>query len=113
MTILAQVIKNRLGPPLRKAEFPLYFESGVDDEGSWLQVLKEHKIAKVGGAWYTMDNHKGEEIKFQSKDWSGLLEDKDFKEHCYDMICDKVILKYNKAEIGIDDVEITDEVLGE
>ena len=29
------------------------------------------------------------------------------------MICDKVILKYNKAEIGIDDVEITDEVLGE
>ena len=113
MTILAQVIKNRLGPPLRKAEFPLYFESGVDDEGSWLQVLKEHKIAKVGGAWYTMDNHKGEEIKFQSKDWAGLLEDKDFKEHCYDMICDKVILKYNKAEIGIDDVEITDEVLGE
>ena len=67
----------------------------------------------MGGAWYTMNNHKGEEIKFQSKDWAGLLEDKDFKEHCYDMICDKVILKYNKAEIGIDDVEITDEVLGE
>ena len=25
------------------------------------------------------------------------------------MICDKVILKYNKAEIGIDDVEVTEE----
>ena len=113
MTILAQVIKNRLGPPLRKAEFPLYFESGVDDEGSWLQVLKEHKIAKVGGAWYTMENHKGEEVKFQSKDWSKLLEDDEFKAHCYEMICDKVILKYNKAELGIDDVEMTEEVLGE
>ena len=113
MTILAQVIKNRLGPPLRKAEFPLYFESGVDDEGSWLQVLKEHKIVKVGGSWYTMKDHNGEEIKFQSKDWAEKLEDEDFKEHCYKMICDKVILKYNKAEIGIDDVEVTDEVLGD
>ena len=113
MTILAQVIKNRLGPPLRKAEFPLYFESGVDDEGSWLQVLKEHKIAKVGGAWYTMQDHNGEEVKFQSKDWAGLLEDEEFKSHCYQLICDKVILKYNKAEIGIDDVEVTDEMMDE
>ena len=43
MTILAQVIKNRLGPPLRKAEFPLYFESGVDDEGRAL--LNENSAA--------------------------------------------------------------------
>ena len=113
MSIIAQVIKNRLGPPLRKAEFPLYFESGIDDEGSWLQVLKEHKIAKVGGSWYTMKDHNGEEIKFQSKDWAEKLEDEEFKEHCYNLICDKIILKYNKAEIGIDDVEMTDEVLGE
>ena len=113
MSIIAQVIKNRLGPPLRKAEFPLYFESGIDDEGSWLQVLKEHKIAKVGGSWYTMEDHNGEEIKFQSKDWAEKLEDEEFKEHCYNLICDKIILKYNKAEIGIDDVEMTDEVIGE
>ena len=113
MTILAQVIKNRLGPPLRKAEFPLYFESGVDDEGSWLQVLKDHNLVKVGGAWYTMKDHNGEEIKFQSKDWAGKLEDEEFKSYCYQLICDKVILKYNKAEIGIDDVEVTEEALGD
>ena len=113
MTILAQVIKNRLGPPLRKAEFPLYFESGVDDEGSWLQVLKEHKLVKVGGAWYTMDDHNGNEIKFQSKDWAEKLKDEDFKSHCYNMICNKVILKYTKADLGIDDVVVTEEVLGE
>ena len=108
MTILAQVIKNRLGPPLRKAEFPLYFESGIDDEGSWLQVMKDHGLVKVGGAWYTM-KYGDEVIKFQSKDWSGMLEKDEFKKYCYDMICDKVILKYNKAEIGIDDVEVTEE----
>ena len=41
------------------------------------------------------------------------LEDEEFKDYCYQLICDKIILKYNKAEIGIDDVEITDEVIGE
>ena len=39
--------------------------------------------------------------------------DPEFKEHCYNMICDKVILKYSKAELGIDDVLITDEVMSE
>ena len=113
MTILAQVIKNRLGPPLRKAEFPLYFESGVDDEGSWLQVLKDHNLVKVGGAWYTMKDHNDKEVKFQSKEWATMLEDEEFKSYCYQMICDKVILKYTKADLGIDDVEITEEVLGD
>ena len=109
MTILAQVIKNRLGPPLRKAEFPLYFESGVDDEGSWLQVLKDHNLVKVGGAWYTMKDHNGEEIKFQSKDWAEYLEDDEFKSYCYEMICNKVVLKYEK-NFGIDDVVVEEEV---
>ena len=36
MKMRAQVIKNRLGPPMRHADFELYFESGIDDEGSWL-----------------------------------------------------------------------------
>ena len=116
MTILAQVVKNRLGPPLRKAEFPLYFESGIDDEGSWLTVMKEHGIAKVAGAWYTLpiiDLETGKEIevkKFQSKDFADMLKDKNLKEYLYKLICDKVILKYDKSALGIDDVEITDEV---
>jgi recombination protein RecA len=119
MTILAQVVKNRLGPPLRKAEFPLYFESGIDDTGSWLGVMKDYDIVKVSGAWYTLpiiDLETGEVIedkKFQSKNWAEMLEDPEFKKYIYDLICDKVILKYDKSALGIDDVEITNEVIGE
>ena len=57
--IRAQVIKNRLGPPLRSADFSLYFDKGIDDFGSWLEVLKIHNLVKQGGAWYTMNNHTG------------------------------------------------------
>ena len=60
-----------------------------------------------------MTDHNGNEMKFQSKDWSEKLEDSEFKSYCYQLICDKVILKYNKAEIGIDDVEIDDESMDE
>ena len=109
MKMRAQVIKNRLGPPMRHADFELYFETGIDDDGSWLKVMKEHKLVKQGGAWYTMLNHKSKELKFQSKDWSEQLEDKDFREYCYNLICDKVILKYEK-NFGIDDVVVEEEL---
>ena len=112
MKMRAQVIKNRLGPPMRHADFNLYFESGIDDDGSWLQVLKDHKLLKQGGAWYTMKNHNGEEIKFQSKDWSEQLQNTEFKEYCYNLICDKVILKYDK-NFGIDDVTVAEESDGQ
>ena len=105
----AQVIKNRLGPPMRHADFELYFETGIDDDGSWLHVMKDYNLVKQGGAWYTMKNHEDKEIKFQSKDWSEKLEDAEFKEYCYNMICEKVILKYEK-NFGIDDVVVEEEV---
>ena len=109
MKMRAQVIKNRLGPPMRHADFELYFETGIDDDGSWLKVMKDYKLVKQGGSWYTMNNHNGEEVKFQSKDWSELLQDEEFKSHCYNLICDKVILKYEK-NFGIDDVVIEEEM---
>ena len=113
MKTRCQIIKNRLGPPLRHADFNLYFDSGIDDKGSWLQVLKDHKLLKVAGAWYTL-NYEGEDIKFQSKDFEKKLEEIDgLQEHLYDLICEASILQYQSADLGIDDVEYTDEVIGD
>ena len=113
MKCRAQIIKNRLGPPLRHADFNLYFDSGIDDMGSWLTVLKDHKLLKIAGAWYTLE-YKGEDIKFQSKDFEKKLEENDgLKEYLYDKICDVSILKYKSADLGIDDVVYTDEVVGD
>ena len=118
--IKGQVIKNRLGPPMRTAEFPLYFDKGIDNYGSWLTVMKEHKICKVGGSWYTLphiDTETGEvikEYKFQSKDFEDLMnENSELKEFCYQQICEACILKYDSQELGIDDVKETDEVVDE
>ena len=113
MKARAQIIKNRLGPPLRHADFNLYFDSGIDDKGSWLQVMKDHKLVKVAGAWYTVQ-FEGEDIKFQSKDFKKVLDERpELEEYLYGKICDASILKYQTEELGIDDVEYTDEVVGD
>ena len=107
--IRAQVIKNRLGPPLRSAEFPLFFDKGIDDFGSWLTVMKDHKLVKQAGAWYTFVDQDDKEHKFQSKDFGSLLADVDTQKYIYDSICEKVILKYDSGQLGIDDVTTDEE----
>ena len=113
MKCRAQIVKNRLGPPLRHADYDMYFDRGIDNYGAWLTVLKEHKLVKTGGAWYTLTDQNGKDHKFLSKDWEDLITENDeLREYVYNIICDKVILKY-KEKLGIDDVEFTDEVIGD
>ncbi len=113
MKCRAQIVKNRLGPPLRHADYSMYFDRGIDNYGGWLTVMKEHKLVKSAGAWYTLVDQNGDEHKFLSKDWEALVtKDDELREYVYKLICDKVILQY-KEKLGIDDVEYTDEVIGD
>ena len=77
ISVRAQVVKNRLGPPLRSADFEIYFDRGIDNYGSWLTVLKDNKLVKQGGAWYEyVDTDTGEVVKFQSKDFIIMMQQK-------------------------------------
>lgn len=70
--VKAKIIKNKLAPPLRLAEFDVIFGKGIDDETSWVKVLETAGICKRAGAWYTM-SYEGQELKFQSKGWKALV----------------------------------------
>jgi recombination protein RecA len=102
------VVKNRMGPPLRTAEFNIFFESGVDDTGSWLQVMKDYNLLKQGGSWYTYTcTITGKDIKFLSKDFeSKILSNPERKEAIYQKICETMVMSYKTDGIGIDDIEI-------
>lgn len=107
----AQVIKNRMGPPFKKAVFDIYFSSGIDDYNSWLSLMKDYGIIKQSGAYYTLvDENTGEEIRFQSKDWKTMLSaDSDLKEFCYKKICDIFVMKYrDQDKIDPDEVSVDD-----
>jgi recombination protein RecA len=104
--VRCQVIKNRMGPPLRHADFDIFFDRGIDNYGGWISVMKDQKLVKQAGAWYTYtDIDSGEEIKFQSKDFVSILQDEDLKDQIYRRICEATILQYKTS--ASEEVEIT------
>jgi len=111
MKVRCQVIKNRMGPPLRAADFEIFFDRGIDNYGSWIGVMKENKLVKQGGAWYTyVDTETGEEIKFQSKDFIDLMEQReDVRDQIYKKICEATILQYKSDSKDIESHELDTE----
>lgn len=107
--VKANIVKNRLGPPHRTAEFEIYFNRGIDDTGAWLKMMKELKLVKQSGAWYAyVDPTTGEETKFQSKDFATFLDaDAERKELLYNEICDSLIMRY-QSEFDPEAVSIAD-----
>jgi recombination protein RecA len=108
MKVRCQVVKNRMGPPLRAADFEIFFDRGIDNYGSWLSVMKENKLVKQAGAWYAyVDTETGEEFKFQSKDFIPLMgENEELREQIYKKICEETILQYKGDTLDIDNMEI-------
>ncbi len=53
--VRAKIVKNKVAPPFRIAEFDIMFGEGISREGSLIDVAVEHGIVKKAGAWYTFD----------------------------------------------------------
>jgi recombination protein RecA len=105
----AVVIKNRMGPPQRLANFEIYFDSGIADYSSWIKVLKENNIIKQGGAYYSYRKDDGTDWKFQSKDFVSVMRSNaDLKEELYLKICDAVIMKYKDPNSQIVEDAVVD-----
>lgn len=77
--IRAKVVKNKIAPPFKSAEFDLMHDYGISREGDVLDLALEDRIVDKSGAWLTYGNHRlgqgRENAKAYLRDHPQLLEE--------------------------------------
>ena len=54
----AKVVKNKLAPPFRQAEFDIMYGEGVSQEGCIIDLGVQYDVIKKSGAWYSYNDNK-------------------------------------------------------
>jgi recombination protein RecA len=53
-----KIVKNKLAPPFREAEFDVMYGEGISREGDLLDLAVEHKVVEKSGAWFAYSGER-------------------------------------------------------
>jgi len=87
-----KVVKNKVAPPFREAEFDIMFNEGISSVGSLLDLALEYDLIQKRGSWFSVD---GSQLA-QGRDGAKVALKADQK--LYDKIEKLVVEKMNEAK---------------
>jgi len=94
-----KVVKNKLAPPFREAEFDIIFGEGISKAGDLLDLASESEIVEKSGAWYS---YGGERIG------QGRENVKVFLKENPDIMAQMLTEVYEKFGLKMDEAEETE-----
>ena len=75
-----KVVKNKVAPPFREAEFDIMYGEGISREGDLLDLAVEKNIVEKSGAWFT---YGGERIGQGRENAKAFLQGAPGHPHCH------------------------------
>jgi len=91
-----KVVKNKIAPPFKEAEFDIIFGTGISKEGDILDLAVSSGLVEKSGAWYSYD---GERLGQGRENARKLLaENMDVREKIAVAVKEKIGLKKTKPE---------------
>ena len=105
--VRAKVVKNKLAPPFRQAEFDIIYGKGISREGSLLDVGVAAEIIKKSGAWFTYNNDQLGQGRENARNF--LAEHQDIAAE----IERKCLEAMGMSSFGDDEVVVLDEAVDE
>jgi recombination protein RecA len=67
--VRAKIVKNKVAPPFRQAEFDIMYGQGISKEGSLLDLGVEEGVVAKSGAWYTYGEERLGNGREAAKEW--------------------------------------------
>ena len=102
-----KVVKNKVAPPFRIAEFEILYDKGISREGEIIDLGIKHNIVQKSGAWYSYDGDRIGQGRDNARDF--LVANKDIAADIEKKLRAILIVKGTYADTTVAEPETADE----